>query len=39
MVGEQLKQNRLITENSTNKNADDPRVTRVGRFLRRWSLD
>ncbi|MHB8132796.1 MAG: sugar transferase [Anaerolineaceae bacterium] len=39
MVEEQLKQNSLINENSTHKNANDPRVTRVGRFLRRWSLD
>jgi exopolysaccharide biosynthesis polyprenyl glycosylphosphotransferase len=27
------------TEGATFKMADDPRVTKVGRFLRRWSLD
>ena len=32
----------LLTQNGTlrfNKLPDDPRVTRVGKFLRRWSID
>lgn len=30
---------RIVLHMRMNKNGDDPRVTPVGRFLRRWSLD
>jgi len=39
MVAERFKRDSSLPENQTNKSANDLRVTRVGRFLRRWSLD
>ena len=39
---DQYEVHMLLTQNGTlrfNKLPDDPRVTRVGRFLRRWSID